>query len=594
MGYSNCSGELESSHIGIMNYLRLYLAIFLSLSLLSWGNARDIYVAQNAVGSNNGVDVANAYGLSWLNNVSNWGAGVGLVSPGDTVHLCGTFTNVLVVQGSGAAGNPITILFEPGANFTRGCWPTTGAIQLNGESWIVVDGGVNGLIQNTSNGTGLTTQNGSRGIGGAGNGTGILYNGVIQNLTITNLYRKTKGSYDSTRAGYGIDLTGAGITISNNIVSDCDGGISYSTSSATQSNVFLLKNTILNCNHSIDIGMGDHNCYMTNLIIAGNYMDHWDVWDCPGNTPIHLDGIILFNNAYDQTTSIMDGTQIYNNTFGGYVGTRTTAAIFTDLGCAVRNYYIYNNFFQCFPPGTWGNGFIGGAGDNCWIVNNTCIGSSVGGTNYGGGIGVGAVNAHLYNNVMLYGSVGLHGSTTNTVSGSQQGTNSFFIVTAYLNSVWSDYNVIVNPVFQSQLVLVNPVNGNMVWLSGIIGPHLVDWQTWYENEWGNGSLGNTPLVPGLYSWAQLHCDPHSSNQMPAFNSGTYIPATYDTVAVGKGTNLTAVAVAYNLPQLTSDINGAPRPATGNWTIGAYQVTGSGVPPPVVLPPSQLQVRPPGQ
>ena len=67
-----------------------------------------VYVAQTASGSDSGVDCANAHALDWFSAAANWTtteASDGLVGPGDTVHLCGTFT--------GTAGQ--TILTIPGS-----------------------------------------------------------------------------------------------------------------------------------------------------------------------------------------------------------------------------------------------------------------------------------------------------------------------------------------------------------------------------------------------------------------------------------------------------------------------------------------------
>ena len=55
----------------------------------------------------------------------SWPAAVG----GDTVIVSNSipYTNALTIGGSGTSGNPITILFLPGASFTSPCWPTTSA-----------------------------------------------------------------------------------------------------------------------------------------------------------------------------------------------------------------------------------------------------------------------------------------------------------------------------------------------------------------------------------------------------------------------------------------------------------------------------------
>ena len=116
------------------------------------GAAENIYVTQSAAGSNTGVDAANAHSLSWVNDSSNWGAGADKVSPGDTVHLVGTFTSQLAVQTGGSAGNVITIYFEQNAKFSAATWPN-GAIRVAGKNYITIDGGSNGLIECTANGT---------------------------------------------------------------------------------------------------------------------------------------------------------------------------------------------------------------------------------------------------------------------------------------------------------------------------------------------------------------------------------------------------------------------------------------------------------
>src|SRR5438132_776393 len=80
---------------------------------------------------------------------------------GTIVHLCGTFTGtlnstMLTAQGSGASGNPVTLLFETNANFTSPAWNSpNGAINIGGRNFITIDGGTNGIIQNTANGTNL-------------------------------------------------------------------------------------------------------------------------------------------------------------------------------------------------------------------------------------------------------------------------------------------------------------------------------------------------------------------------------------------------------------------------------------------------------
>lgn len=74
---------------------------------------QNIYSAQNAVGSADGSSCAKAKAVSFFNTDTNWGTGGSQIAGGTTVHLCGTISTSLVFQGSGAANNPITLLFEP-------------------------------------------------------------------------------------------------------------------------------------------------------------------------------------------------------------------------------------------------------------------------------------------------------------------------------------------------------------------------------------------------------------------------------------------------------------------------------------------------
>ena len=171
--------------------LRLLLPAFLALPFAL--RAGDIWVSQSGgIGTNS---------LAWLNTPGNLAVGAGKVNPGDTVHLVGTFSNVLNVSGSGSAGNPVTFLFEPGAKFSASLWPASGAINITAKNWIVIDGGSNGLIENTNNGTSLGNQAQSFGVLGAQSS-----HLTVQNLTITNMYHRTDIS-DWNRMGECIDIT---------------------------------------------------------------------------------------------------------------------------------------------------------------------------------------------------------------------------------------------------------------------------------------------------------------------------------------------------------------------------------------------------
>src|SRR5215469_13132270 len=125
--------------------------------------AKDIYIAQGATGAGNGSSCSAAYAYTFFNSGNNWGSGAAQIGPGTTVHLCGTISSSLTFQGSGGAGNPITLLAEPGANLTSVNF-SANAINGNGQSYLVMDGGSNGVIQNTGTGSTLASQASAGGI----------------------------------------------------------------------------------------------------------------------------------------------------------------------------------------------------------------------------------------------------------------------------------------------------------------------------------------------------------------------------------------------------------------------------------------------
>ena len=108
---------------------------------------------------------------------------------------------MLVFQGSGNSGQPVTVLGETGANFTAPYWSSTsGAINTNGQSYITINGGstcgwsaatqtvtpCNMTIVNTQNGTNLSYQASSVGISVPSNSSYV----TVENVDIHNIYQK--------------------------------------------------------------------------------------------------------------------------------------------------------------------------------------------------------------------------------------------------------------------------------------------------------------------------------------------------------------------------------------------------------------------
>jgi hypothetical protein len=531
------------------------------------------YVANVSAGSDTGANCANAHGASWFNDAVNWGGGTSKVGAGDTIHLCGNITTPLVVQGSGSTGSPVTILFETGATMIKDVWPAEGAIQLNGVSWITIDGGVNGRIENTDNGPDLGHQQNSRGIGGNISGVGNFYHGIIKNLTVQNIYKKTAGMNNWDRYGYPIDVSGSDITIENNTVSDGDGLIGYSGVDAESENIYILNNHLTNYNHGMTIGPCDSNCRISNLVISGNYLDYSNTWDTVGDSPIHLDGIIFLNNTYS-TTSRLDNVRITKNWFGPHVGTRTTAAIFNSMqgqGWQCLNWYIYNNVFETQVGDIWGNGYVAVSAENLWVFNNTFAGTLADPTHGGAGAGVGGNPSYYYNNLQttLHGlsiaSFTLDPDFVAPPNDFDHGQEFADALSTYFSDIWADYNVYTGGEsagvpFGGQLWQYIPILGsNIAWRWDGLNGFTYGWHTWYDNN------RNMPLP----LWNTAHADPDSGTGTVSFNNGTFVPTNGDTVARGQGANLTYVFTDMGVPAV--DYDGNARPSSGAWTIGAYEV-----------------------
>ncbi len=310
------------------------------------GNAKDIYIAQNASGTSNGSSCANSYPYTFFNTSSNWGSGSTQISPGTTVHLCGVLSGKIVFQGSGTAGNPITVLFEAGAKMSAPSWGTglTGAaIAAQGTmSYLVIDGGVNGLIECTNNGTSPTYAK--------SDDTGATYmancsNCTVKNLTVSNMYVRTNLSDLAGRGSEGIDISGGqGNRITNNIVHDAELGIKHSLT-GVQNGIEIDHNTVYNTNHSISSGAVS-DVTATNFLIHDNEIYNWANWDEPNTNVNHHNGVFVYFSG-TPATSTLSNLLIYNNYMHGSVGNYMTAMIFMDVTTgSVVSPTIFNNILS--------------------------------------------------------------------------------------------------------------------------------------------------------------------------------------------------------------------------------------------------------
>ena len=176
--------------------MKLAPLLFVAL-LSSAAAATNHYVTQAGAGLQTGTAAA-PWSVADLND--EWSQ----VAPGDTVVLmAGNITSQITISASGAAGNPITILFAPGATMSVPAWSGNGAISIPGLSYIVIDGGAtgaiggygangtpNGIIENSANGTNLANKVNTCGIALTGSCTNV----TIQNLVIANPSSRSPGA----------------------------------------------------------------------------------------------------------------------------------------------------------------------------------------------------------------------------------------------------------------------------------------------------------------------------------------------------------------------------------------------------------------
>jgi hypothetical protein len=506
-----------------------------------------VFLAPAAVGGNTGVDCADAKIFSYFNTAGNWSAtpsGI-QIGPDTTVHLCsGTYTasagtsNYLSFQGSGSSGHNVNLVFDSGATVTAPYW-SGAALQLGGNSFITIDGGTNGTIQSTANGTGLANQQ-DNGIGIGSSGT--VSSLEIKNLTISNLYVHTctlpvtNCTDEGGENVYGMRLlVGSTISVHNNTVHDCDWCIylAYGNGGTTSTSVNVYSNTVSNMNHGVVLGdsavssiLSSSNCSSS---VHDNDFSAMQPWDDAAVNNHHDATHFWANNS--ASGAKYQGVCLYNNYFHGDGGVNVSG-IFTFESLGSAN-YIFNNIVASTGNTAAADGEIAlfaGAGVNGAgnvVVNNTICGVS------STGIMIGVQEngtATVENNLVCSNTAG-------------DGT---YVYQASPNTGISvaDYNS-----YQT------PAGGNPFWGSCGTGVSFATWKS------GCGF------------------DTHGQNVAITLNAAPFtLPS--GSVAIAAATNLTGLGISALL-------NGAPqsfgvsgscgtgcllRPSSGAWDAGAFPFT----------------------
>jgi hypothetical protein len=533
--------------------IALISALLVGLSLAATANS--VYLSQSG-GTFSGGSACNGQSTqayTYFSNASNWTSGTptgNQIGPGTTVYICGTIsvpqsTSVIIFnfQGAGTSGNPITLKFDTGAVITSPAFYI--AIQ-DYDNYTVVDGGTNGIIQNTANGIGQTYNQGSESVNVAG------ANITVQNLTIQNICLRNAGDNANACQSGSFGATGIsinpfnGTTVSTNIlitknklVKPGDTGNEYDPYNG-DSNITISNNTISGVDWAI-VAVSTGSAFSTSgLSITGNELycavNAACIWDDPAGS-WHHNGVILFPGAVGSgITQTMNGVVIANNYIHDFQSS-TSASVCgsappSGAGCVTGDIFIDPGYSGSLPGLEIYNNVL--ESSNC---SGGCNGPSNGGIIVGNSNSV-SYTAFVYNNTCSDSANGRDCFALD-YSGSK-GENNISKGSQY--GFWSD---------------VTP--------SGLT----VDYNDYYNQSVGqinNGCSG---------------CDTHSVTTNPMLNSDYTLPS--GSPARGTGVNLTSLGITgldTGAPQYFG-VNYAcgtgcvSRPSTGAWDMGAYPYSTSG-------------------
>jgi hypothetical protein len=534
-------------------YKKLVRPILSGLFLLASGGlyasaasaqATNIYITPDGGGS--GVCTNNTHPPSWFNNSGNWGNGSTQIGPGTVVHLCGSFTDstandtLLSFQGSGTPGHPVTLLFESGTALTNtNYWnDNNGAIWSNGNTNITVDGGANGLIQNTGNGSARANKHDTKGLVISN----CSANCVIKNLHVDNLYVHIPGTSASQQGEDGPGPNGiatgmacdacSNFTIGpGNEAHDDFVGIEFNWLNSSATNGEIYGNSVSRNNWGIlaaGVKGGINGLKIHDNDISDAFP--WDDWQ-DGN---HHNGIFVFEVGAGSTISNL---QQYNNYIHGDMGDICTG------GLNHATAFIFNDY----NGGTWVapllfNNVLVNTNPNCGPANGMLTVISNSGS---GGI---------YNN-------------TFTGRGAAINLNGTFLIK---NNIFT----------KTDLGITN--------LNGTIGAS--DYNLFFGLTGANQAPGavmvdhnsSIKFFSNVAQWmTSSGFDSHASIVNPNLTANFQLGS--GSGALG-GTNLSSLGIA----ALNVDRAGNPRPTSGSWDRGAYQVgsaSGSNAP----NPPTNLTV-----
>lgn len=607
--------------------LILYIATIFALCVAVIPQATNVYVTPSGTAFGNcpaGTGSApNLTPAQFSQNTSPvaWGTGTGQIGPGTTVLLCYPGTNVgiagapplLTFQGSGSSLANITLRFDTNTTLAALYWfgNPDAAIMLNGQSYLVIDGGMNGAIVNTCNGTAGSSIPGCATVYTQGTyaiQTDNASHVEIKNLTIGPLYYHCAQPCNDPVTQQQVIAIGMGnsasyIQMDNSTMHDAGwlitGGGDYIT--------YGPNLNLYNADHDV-VPQAVH------WIAYGSHYHDWALWDNTSDQD-HHDGIHCFGGS----GGITQQATVYNNRFDGATGNYMNQFIFfegagssTTCGVPGATEAVFNNTFignSTFPAfsGIIGNSTTGDVNDI--YVNNTGIGltnndgtacmevqdatsvtlenNACGGTGTLIVTGDGAVlptfTALDYN---AYENCSGFGCFVGTIPLSTMGATSATVVGNYAPLAGENINTQNTSVSACDvtafphLTVVTSATPNFTYssiagCSGATGGYLsnvdnTDFSAWQGMGWDAHGIAN--VGSSSYFGLNAACVPGSVGASCVPNAGSPL--------INAGKNLTSLCSGQPNPGLGAlcyDAAGNSRPTTGTWTIGAFNAAGPNSP-----------------
>jgi hypothetical protein len=520
---------------GTRSLVILMVLAFCTGGMSAFGSAPQAYVTSTGGAVGNCPAGSTTFTPAQFNTSSNWGSGSSQIGPGTVVLVCGTITvsggaTGLTFQGSGSSENPITLLFDTDAVLQAPYWSggganVGGAIVMNGVSNITVDGGTNGLVRATLNGTPGGACPGGTCSSPAHDGNGIMFlnctNCTLKNLEVGPIYLRTSWTDESSASSVGCRViskegTCTNCSLDNNKLHGASAVIFWNLASGTDTAPSFTNNEIYDASAGLIFaqGRGSTGVVSGGVTFSGNSLHDFYTWNDHDTYNFHHDGIHIWSY-----TTALTGFNIYDNHFYGDWGSGTALIYYEQYGSGTGSINIFNNLFnfKAVPDPALGAGsfhaleFQGNA-TTVKIYNNTIYGVTDA-RSIASGIYMNSTAAapDLRNNI-------IGGTLSNMLEGSA-------IATTSNNNVY-DFS-----------------GGSILSLNG-----------------GGYAAGD------FTAWkAACSCDSSSSNVAPNLDLN-YKIQDRSSSAYQHGQNLTGNPNSY----INSDFAGQSRPESGSWDTGAFQ------------------------